>query len=132
MMLYYRISPTGAVWTLPLFLLLALATALGCGLWLSALNVQYRDVQYILPFLTQLWMLSTPVAYALNVVPEEWRAVYALNPMVGVVLGFRWALLGDQPPELQTLLISAGIALVMLVTGMNYFRRKEKTFADTV
>ncbi len=132
MMVYYRISPTGAVWTLPLFLLLALVTALGCGLWLSALNVQYRDVQYILPFLTQLWMLATPVAYALNVVPEAWRAAYALNPMVGVVLGFRWALLGDQPPELQTLLISAGIALALLVTGMYYFRRMEKTFADTV
>lgn len=135
MMFYYRIAPTTAVWTLPLFLLLALITALGCGLWLSALNVQYRDVQYILPFLTQLWMLATPVAYSLSVLENYdriWQVLYALNPMVGVVVGFRWALLGDQPPELQTLLISAAISLLILVTGMYYFRRMEKTFADTV
>jgi lipopolysaccharide transport system permease protein len=132
MMAYYRIAPTPAIVTLPLFLLLALITALGVGLWLSALNVEYRDVTYVLPFLVQLWMLATPVAYSISVVPEEWQNLYALNPMVGVVLGFRWALLGDTPPDLQTLLISSAISLILMVTGMYYFRRMEKTFADTV
>jgi len=96
MMFYFDYFPTLAVWTLPFFLLLALVTALGFGLWLSALNVLYRDVGYVLPFLTQLWMLVTPVAYSASVVPEQWKLVYALNPMVGVVEGFRWALLGTQ------------------------------------
>lgn len=133
MMFYYQFAPTAAVFTLPLFILLALVTALGVGLWLSALNVLYRDVNYILPFLTQLWLLITPVAYsAQEVVPEQWQLIYALNPMVGVVEGFRWALLGATPPPTGTLLISASISVILLITGMYYFRRMERTFADLV
>ena len=132
MMLFYGFAPTLAVITLPFFLLLALATALGFGLWLSALNVLYRDVNYILPFLTQLWLLVTPVAYSQSVVPEEWQWLYALNPMVSVVEGFRWALLDAPPPNVETLLISSVITIIVLVTGMYYFRRMERTFADRV
>jgi lipopolysaccharide transport system permease protein len=132
MMLFYNYAPSLAIVTLPFFLLLALATALGFGLWLSALNVLYRDVNYILPFLTQLWLLVTPVAYSTSVVPEEWQWLYALNPMVGVVEGFRWALLDAPAPSVTTLAISTGITLVVLITGMYYFRRMERTFADLV
>jgi lipopolysaccharide transport system permease protein len=132
MMLYYQIYPTPAVWTLPLFLLLALVTALGFGLWISSLNVMYRDVNYVLPFLTQLWLLVTPVAYSARVVPEQWQFLYALNPMVGVVEGFRWALLGAETPPGPNLMISSVIAVLVLVTGMFYFRRMERTFADMV
>ena len=132
MMAFYHYAPSAAIFTLPFFLLLALATALGFGLWLSALNVLYRDVNYILPFLTQLWLLVTPVAYSMSVVPEKWQWLYALNPMVGVVEGFRWALLDAPPPPAGTLLISTSIALVVLITGMYYFRRMERTFADLV
>jgi lipopolysaccharide transport system permease protein len=132
MMLFYGFTPSLAAFTLPFFLLLALATALGFGLWLSALNVLYRDVNYILPFLTQLWLLVTPVAYSESVVPEEWQWLYALNPMVSVVEGFRWALLDAPAPEIGTLLISSAITVIVLVTGMYYFRRMERTFADLV
>ncbi len=132
MMLFYGFAPTLAIVTLPFFLLLALATALGFGLWLSALNVLYRDVNYILPFLTQLWLLVTPVAYSKSVVPEEWQWLYALNPMVSVVEGFRWALLDAPAPEIGTLLISSIITVIVLITGMYYFRRMERTFADLV
>lgn len=132
MMVYFRITPTANVWTLPLFLLLALVTAIGVGLWLSALNVLYRDINYILPFLTQFWMYLTPIAYPSSMVPAEWQMVYALNPMTGVVEGFRWALLGTgQPPGMMTL-ISAGVAVILLVTGMFYFKRMERLFADRV
>jgi lipopolysaccharide transport system permease protein len=132
MMVYYGFAPTLNIWALPLFLLLALATALGFGLWLSALNVLYRDVNYILPFLTQLWVLVTPVAYSSKVVPEQWRLLYALNPMVGVVEGFRWALLGTETSPGPSLILSVVISLVLLITGMYYFRRMERTFADMV
>ncbi len=132
MMFYYRIVPTSAVWTLPLFLLLSILTAFGFGLWLSALNVLYRDIGYILPFLTQIWMLVTPVAYSATSIPAKWQFLYAVNPMVGVVEGFRWALLGAQPPAVETLLISVLISLALLVSGMYYFRRMERTFADMV
>jgi lipopolysaccharide transport system permease protein len=132
MMFYYKIAPTANVWALPLFLLLALITAVGVGLWLSALNVLYRDINYILPFLTQFWMYLTPIAYPSSMVPEQWQAVYALNPMTGVVEGFRWALLGTgQPPGVMTL-VSAGVAVVLLVSGMFYFKRMERLFADRV
>jgi lipopolysaccharide transport system permease protein len=132
MMAYYRYFPTAAVWTLPFFVLLALITALGFGLWLSALNVNYRDVSHMLPFLTQLWTLLTPVAYSAKEVPEQWRLLYALNPMVGVVEGFRWALLGAETAPGAEVWVSAGISLLMLVSGMYYFRRMERTFADMV
>jgi lipopolysaccharide transport system permease protein len=132
MMIFFRITPTANVWTLPLFLLLAIITAIAVGLWLSALNVLYRDINYILPFLTQFWMYLTPIAYPSSMVPEQWRVVYALNPMTGVVEGFRWALLGTgQPPGVMTL-VSAGVAIVLLISGMFYFKRMERLFADRV
>jgi len=133
MMIYYKISPTVYVWTLPLFLLLALVTATGVGLWLAALNVQYRDVAYVTPFLTQLWLYVTPIAYPASMVPEGWQLIYSLNPMAGVVEGFRWALLGTEQgaPGMQ-LVISSVVALVLLVSGYTYFRRMERSFADMV
>jgi lipopolysaccharide transport system permease protein len=132
MMLYYNIIPTLHVLWLPLLLLLALVTALGVGLWLSALNVRYHDVQYIVPFLTQFWLFATPVAYPSSLLPEPWRTLYGLNPMAGVVEGFRWALLGTHTAPGPMIACSAGIALVLLVSGGFYFRRMEKTFADVV
>jgi lipopolysaccharide transport system permease protein len=131
-MCYYGIVPGGAVLTLPLFVLLALASALSVGLWLSALNVKYRDIRYTLPFLAQFWLFITPVAYASSLVPPKWQAVYALNPMVGVVEGFRWALLGKSAPPWPMLLVSVVATAVMLTGGLFYFRRMEKTFADIV
>ena len=132
MMWYYKISPTVNVWVLPLFLLLALITAVGVGLWLSALNVLFRDINYVLPFLTQFWMYLTPVAYPSSMIPTEWQVIYALNPMTGVVEGFRWALLGTgQPPGIMTL-VSSIAAVVLLISGMFYFRRMERLFADMV
>jgi len=132
MMAYYGYAPTVEILTLPLFLLLAVVTALGFGLWLSALNVLYRDVGYILPFLTQIWLLITPVAYSISEVPARWQLIYALNPMVGVVEGFRWALLGASTAPGLRLLVSTGISLLLLVSGVYYFRRMERTFADMV
>lgn len=132
MMFYYRVTPTVNIWTLPLFLLLALTTAIGVGLWLSALNVLYRDINYILPFLTQLWMFLTPIAYPSSMVPQRFQTLYAINPMVGVVEGFRWALLGaGQPPGSMTL-VSSLVAVALLVSGMFYFKRMERLFADRV
>lgn len=133
MMVYYGFSLTPAVWTLPLFLLLALVTALGVGLWLSALNVLYRDIGYITPFLTQFWLFITPIAYPASLVPEKWRMLYALNPMTGVVEGFRWALLGTQQSAPGGMLaVSTGISILLLVSGLFYFRRMERYFADIV
>ncbi len=134
MMLFYKQFPTSAVWTLPLFLLLAMITALGAALWLSALNVKYRDVGYILPFLTQFWLFITPVVYPSSQIPEQWRLIYGLNPMTGVVEGFRWALLGinPQPTFFPMLAVSAAMAIVVLLTGILYFRRMERGFADMV
>ena len=132
MMFFYGIVPTAAILTLPLFLLLALAAALGVGLWLSALNVRYRDVRYIVPFLVQIWLYASPVAYSSSLVPERWRPLYGMNPMAGVIEGFRWALLGTdwQPGPLVS--ASLGMVLVILISGALYFRRMEKTFADVV
>jgi len=132
MMMYYHIRPTAAVWTVPLFLLLAVGAALGVGLWLSALNVQYRDVRYTIPFLTQFWLFLTPVAYPSTLVPVSWRALYGLNPMAGVVEGFRWALLGKAEGPGALLAVSVTIVVLVLVGGLYYFRRMEKTFADVV
>ena len=132
MMVFFNIFPTAKVWVLPLFLLLALVTAVGVGLWLSALNVLFRDINYILPFLTQFWMYLTPVAYPSSMIPAEWQVIYALNPMTGVVEGFRWALLGTgQPPGIMTL-VSSITAVVLLISGMFYFKRMERLFADMV
>ncbi len=132
MMLYYGIIPTIAIWTVPFFILLATTTALGVGLWLSALNVRYRDVRYAIGFLIQFWLFATPVAYPSSLVPEPWRVLYGLNPMVGVVEGFRWSLLGQaQPPGLM-FVVSLLTVIALLVSGLYYFRRMEHTFADVV
>jgi lipopolysaccharide transport system permease protein len=132
MMLYYGILPTVNIVWLPLFLLLALVTSLGVGLWLSALNVQFRDIQYIVPFLTQFWLFATPVAYPSSLLSEPWRTLYGINPMVGVVEGFRWALLGTIAGPGPMIVVSTLMALLLLVGGAFYFRRMEKTFADVV
>jgi len=132
MMVFYKVTPTANIWTIPFFLLLTLVTAIGVGLWLSALNVLYRDINYVLPFLTQFWMYISPIAYPTSMVPEKWRLVYALNPMTGVVEGFRWALLGTgQAPGMVTL-ISSLVALFLFISGMFYFKRMERQFADMV
>ena len=117
MMVHYRVAPTANVIWLPVLGILALATALGVGLWLSALNVKYRDVRYVLPFLTQLWMFATPIVYASSILREPWRSLYGINPMVGVVEGFRWGLLGTKPPG-SVLIVSAIVAAILLLTGL--------------
>lgn len=131
-MLFFGIAPTPNVIWLPLFLALAFVTATGVGLWLSSMNVQFRDVRYVVPFIVQFWLFVTPIAYPSSLVPERWRALYALNPMVGVVEGFRWALLNtDTAPGLMVG-ISAIAALIILGSGILYFSRMEDSFADIV
>jgi len=133
LMIYYGITPSiNVLWALPLFLLLTIVTALGVALWLSAINVQYRDVNYALPFMTQFWLFITPVAYSSSLISDKWQLVYSLNPMAGVVNGFRWALLGVGNGPDAGLWISVGISLLVLVSGLFYFRNMEKTFADTI
>ena len=132
LMIYYKVTHTTAIWTLPLFLVLTVVTALGVSLWLSAINVQYRDVNYVLPFLTQFWLFLTPVAYSANVISAKWQVVYSLNPMAGVVNGFRWALLGTNTGPNMNMAVSVGISLIFLVSGLFYFRSMERTFADTI
>jgi len=132
LMLWYGIVPTMAVVTIPLFIILALATALGVGLWLSALNVKYRDVRYTIPFLTQFWLFLTPVAYSSSLVPAKWRAIYGLNPMAGVVDGFRWALLGEKEAPGPMLAVSVIITVALLLSGLYHFRRTEAGFADSI
>lgn len=131
LMVWYRVTPTPAILLLPLFVLLAMATALGFGLWLSALNVRFRDVNYLVPFLVQVWMYLTPVVYAVTLIPERFRWLLALNPMTGVVEGFRWALLGAQPPG-ALFAVSVLITLAVLVGGAFFFRATERTFADVI
>ncbi len=132
MMLFYGIMPTLNVFYLPFLLLLAFITALGVGLWLSALNVEYRDVRYVVPFLTQFWLFATPVAYPSSLLSEPWRTIYGINPMVGVVEGFRWALLSTATAPGPIVIVSTLASLAILVSGAYYFRRMEKTFADVV
>lgn len=131
MMFYYQIYPTWAIIWLPVFILLALVTAFGVGLWLSAINVQYRDVRYVLPFITQLWLFVSPVVYSSTLLPERWQVIYGLNPMAGVIEGFRWALLGTSPPGPLTA-ASVAMVVIIMISGLFYFRRTEKTFADVV
>lgn len=131
LMAYFRVWPTPAIVLLPLLLLLALCTALGVGLWLSALNVEYRDVRHAVPFLTQFWLFATPVVYPSSLLSAPWRTLYAINPMVGVVDGFRWALLGTPAPGLM-LAVSTAVSVAVLVTGAVYFRRMEQTFTDVI
>jgi lipopolysaccharide transport system permease protein len=132
LMVYYSVVPGWPIVLLPAFTLLAFVTALGVGLWLSALNVRYRDVMYTIPFLTQLWFFATPVVYSASSVREPFQTLLGLNPMAGVVVGFRWALIGTVHPAWGTLALSIVVALVILVTGAAYFRRLERTFADVV
>jgi lipopolysaccharide transport system permease protein len=132
LMLYYGVVPSvNALWVLPFFLL-AFVTALGVGFWFAALNVQYRDVRYTVPFLVQIWLFATPIAYSSTLLSEPWRTIYALNPMVGVVDGSRWALLGTGSPPGGMIIASTLVALLLLVSGALYFRRMERTFADVV
>ena len=131
-MAFYRVWPGLMILWLPLFILLSLLTSLAVGLWLSALNVQYRDIQHMVPFLIQVWMYASPIVYPIETIPAGfWRGIYSLNPMVGVIQGFRWALLGGTHPDI-TLIISIIVVLILLISGLYYFRRMEKTFADIV
>jgi lipopolysaccharide transport system permease protein len=131
LMIAYDVAPTGAIIAMPLFLLLAFCTVLAVGLWLSALNVKYRDVRYVVPFLAQLWLFATPIAYPSTLLDQPWRTVYGINPMVGAIDGFRWSLLGTRSPGWSAV-VSAASAVVLLLAGLYYFRRMEKVFADIV
>lgn len=133
MICYFGIRPTTNIIFLPFFMLLAFVTALGIGLWLSAMNVQYRDVRYAIPFITQFWMFATPIAYPSSLIENDFlRTIYGINPMTGVVEGFRWALLGVQTAPGPILIVSSIAAVLLMVSGLYYFRRMEKTFADVV
>jgi len=132
MMAWFGIQPTGQIMFLPVFLILAFVTALSVGLWLSALNVRYRDIRYTVPFLIQLWMYASPVVYPVNLIPERWRMVFALNPMTGVIEGFRWTLLGKEAPDFYLIIISALVVLTMLFAGTLLFKQMERSFADVV
>jgi len=131
MMLYFGYPPTLKVLWLPVFILLALLTASGVGLWLSAINVKYRDVRYVVPFLIQLWLFASPVVYSSSLLPEKYQVIYGLNPMAGVIEGFRWALLGTEPPG-SLIAVSVIIVIAILISGAFYFRHNEKTFADVI
>lgn len=133
MMPLYGVTPTITIISLPLFILLALITCLGVGLWLTAMNAMYRDVRYVVPFFIQVWMFASPVVYPSSLIPEPWRFLYGINPMAGVIEGFRWALLGtgSAPPLLLTA-VSAAVAMTILVTGTIFFSRVEKRFADVI
>ena len=131
-MLYYGLVPTVNIIWLPFFTLLALVTSLGVSLWLAAMNVQFRDVHYTIPFLTQAWLFVTPIAYPSSLLSEPWRTVYGLNPMAGVVEGFRWALLGTDTAPGRMIMVSALVAVILFVSGAFYFRRMEQSFADVL
>ena len=130
LMAWYGVRPTWGLLLVPAFLALAMGAALAVGLWLTALNVRYRDVGFVVPFLAQFWLYATPVAYSAEIVPARWQWLYALNPMVGVVEGFRWALLGKAPPTASTILVSLAIVIPLLIGGLYYFRRAEQTVVD--
>jgi lipopolysaccharide transport system permease protein len=132
MMISYRVAPTWNILWLPAFMALAVVTALGVGLWFAALNVKYRDVRYIVPILVQFGLFVSPVAYPSSMVPARWRALYALNPMAGVIEGFRWALLGTNTAPGPLIAVSSVVAIIIMVTGLVYFRRTERTFADVI
>lgn len=132
MMFWYGIIPTANVIWLPFFLVLAFGASLGVGLWLSAMNVQFRDVRYTIPFLTQFWLFATPIAYPSSLLSEPWRTIYGINPMVGVVEGFRWTLLGADTAPGPVIIVSVVTMVTILITGLFYFRRMENTFADVV
>lgn len=129
---WFRIALTWTILAIPLYLGLAVMTALSIGLWFSALNVRYRDVGNIIPFLIQVWMYASPVVYPVRMVPEKWRVLYSLNPMVGVIEGFRWAVFGKQSPDFMMTAMSATVVLVLMFGGIVYFKRVERTFADVI
>lgn len=132
LMLIYGITPTINSIFLPVFVILTVVSSLAASVWLSALNVKYRDIKYVVPFMTQIWLFSTPIAYSASLLEEPWRTIYSLNPMVGVVEGFRWALLGAETPPSYSTLVSAIASIVILFAGALYFRRVEKSFADII
>lgn len=132
MMLWYGIVPTIGILFLPLFLIVAMLASLGVGLWLTAINVKYRDVAFVVPFMVQIWMYISPVAYSTTIVPERYIWIYGLNPMVGVIEGFRWAMLGKESPNIELMLISLCWIIVILVGGLFYFKKMEKVFADII
>jgi lipopolysaccharide transport system permease protein len=132
MMAWFGIAPTWGVLALPFFLLLALITVLAVSLWLSALNVRYRDIRHAIPFLIQVWMYASPVAYSASLVPERWRLLYGLNPMAGVIEGFRWGLLGKESPNLAVITASAVAVIALVIGGLIFFKRMERTFADVI
>jgi lipopolysaccharide transport system permease protein len=132
LMAWYQITPTWGLLALPFFLGLCVMTALAVGLWSSALNVRYRDVGHVIPFLIQVWMYASPVAYPASMVPEKWRLLYSLNPMVGVIEGFRWALLGKESPDFLIMAVSLVVVLITLIGGVIYFKKSEETFADVI
>ena len=132
LLIWYGMVPTWSLLALPFFVVLSLMTSLAFGLWLSALNVKYRDVGHAIPFLIQVWMYASPVAYAASMVPQKWRLLYSLNPMVGVIEGFRWAILGSQRPDFQVMTVSSIVMLAFLAGGLVYFKKMEQTFADII
>jgi lipopolysaccharide transport system permease protein len=132
LMAWFGIMPTWGILVLPLFFLLAMITALAIGLWLAPLNARYRDVGHTIPFLTQFWMFASPVVYPVSLIPESWRLLYSLNPMVGVIEGFRWALLGKGDTDFSPMLVSVAVVLVLLVGGVVFFKRMERTLADVI
>lgn len=132
LMAWFGIVPTWGIVVLPLFFLLAMITALAIGLWLAPLNARYRDVGHTIPFLTQFWMFASPVVYPVSMIPESWRLLYSLNPMVGVIEGFRWALLGKGDTDFSPMLVSVAVVFVLLVGGVVFFKRMERTLADVI
>jgi lipopolysaccharide transport system permease protein len=132
LMAWYRVVPGWGVLLVPVFVVLCVVTALSVGLWLTALNVKYRDIGHLVPFLAQMWLWLTPIVYPSRLVPEKWRLVFGLNPMTGVVDGFRWALLGSAAPDWRMMGVSLSVVLVLFVSGLYYFRKVERTFADLI
>jgi len=132
LMLWYGVTPGWPLLFFPFFILIALLAALAVSLWFSALHVKFRDVGHIIPFFVQFWMFASPVVYPVSLIPEQWRGLYSLNPVVGVVEGFRWTLLGQAPPALETMIPSLSIVIVLFVSGVVYFKRMERTFADVI
>jgi len=134
--LVYQIIPTWNLLMLPVFLFLAMLTALGFGLWLSALNVRFRDINHLVPFIIEIWKYATPVIYGSTLIPEKFRFILGLNPMTGVVEGFRWAILGSKYVENfnpgPLFIVSISITLVVLISGIVFFRNTERTFADII